>query len=359
MAHTEIAHEALALPRALGRASDPQPPAAEASSPWPIFRSHARSIVPGVVTCLVILITIELAVFRSGFFISELQVSSPDFPAAKLALAQRSADARVLYVGDSTILTGVAPAEVSARCACGPGFNGGFAAATPWLTSAMTKRLLEHEHPALVVIGLAPWDVASGNTFNDSELAHEILTPSELGALDVHVDIGASIDEAFASIVSAYGERLLIKEWIASLMPQQRYDEGQRGYYAVPGSATTANQLAAEVARMKVVHPGVPSIDSPGVLVTRSLIANLRARGIVVAVLVPPLHPAAYVQNGAYLEGAEVVIRDLAREQGAPLIDCRSATSVDDFRDLLHLRESGALKLSTCVGEQIRALIGG
>jgi hypothetical protein len=222
----------------------------------------------------------------------------------------------------------------------------------------MTKRLLGYEHPELVVLGLAPWDVEGGAQFTDSELAREILTPSELAAAGVRLDVGASIDEAFANIISAYGRRLLIKEWIASLMPRQRYDEGQRGYYAVPGSATGASQLAAEVARMKNVHFGVPSTNAPGAAVIRALITYLRARGIAVAIIVPPLHPTAYELNGAFLERGDAAVRELAREEGVPVIDCRGALVPDDFRDLLHLRESGAVKQSRCVGGQLRALFG-
>jgi len=222
----------------------------------------------------------------------------------------------------------------------------------------MTKRLLEYEHPGLVVIGFAPWDVASGNTFSDSELAREVLSPSELAALGVRVDVGSSIDEAVANTVSAYGKRLLIKEWLASLVPRQAYDESQRGYYEVPGSATAPSQLVAEAARMRLIHPGDPSLSAPSVAVIRSLIADLRSRGIAVALLVPPLHPAAYVQNGAYLDGADAVIREFARMEAVPIIDCRSAASADDFRDLLHLRESGAQHLSTCIGERMPGLLG-
>src|SRR6266516_5029690 len=356
MTQTQVLNERSALPRSL-RPAVADRPSVLASSPWPIFRANARSIGPAIATCLVILVAIELAVFRSGFFISNLRVSSPDFPTAKLALAARMPDARVLYVGDSTVLTGVAPQAVAATCECGPGFNAAFAASNPWLTSAMTRRLLAYEHPALVVIGVAPWDVESGAVFSDSELAHEVLSPAESAALGTPLDLAARIDALFAQVSSAYGQRLLIKEWLASLMPNERYDEAQRGYYAVPGSASGVTQLAAEVVRMKAVHPGDPTVSGPGAAVTRSLIAELRARGIAVAILVPPIHPAAYEQNGAFLERGDAAVRALAIEERVPVIDCRSAVSLDDFRDLLHLRESGAQKQSACVGDQLQMLL--
>ncbi len=140
-------------------------------------------------------------------------------------------------------------------------------------------------------------------------------------------------------------------------MPNQHYDLAQRGYYVVPGSATSASQLAAEVVRMKVVHPGDPTASAPGAAVIRSLIAELRARGIGVAILVPPIHPAAYEQNGAFLEQGDAAVRELAQQERVPVIDCRAAVSTDDFRDLLHLRESGAEKQSACVGGQLRTLL--
>src|SRR5947209_3088077 len=84
---------------------------------------------------------------------------------------------------DATSLTGIAPAVVSAVCECGPGFNGAFAAANAWLTGAMTRRLLNVEHPSLVVIGVSPWGVESGQLFIDNELAHELLSPGDFAAL--------------------------------------------------------------------------------------------------------------------------------------------------------------------------------
>src|SRR6266568_1686750 len=99
------------------------------------------------------------------------------------------------------------------------------------------------------------------------------------------------IAAALASVASVYADRLLIKEWLASFMPGARYDETQRGYLAVPGSATSATQLTAEVERMKTVHPGDPSAAAPGAAVIDSLVKDLRARGIAVVFLLPPLHP--------------------------------------------------------------------
>ncbi len=251
---------------------------AAGESPWAALRANAGSLAPALAICLAILVAVEVGVFRSGFFISQLRVSSPDFPEAKLALAQRMPDAGVLYVGDSTVLTGVAPEEVSTRCGCGPGFNGAFAASTPWLTREMTERLLAYERPGVVVIGVAPWDMEGNATFTDSELAHELFTPAELATAGIAVDRGLWIDAALASVSSVYADRLLIKEWLASFMPGARYDETQRGYLAVPGSATSATQLTAEVERMKTVHPGDPSAAAPGAA-SRCIGDTLRSLG--------------------------------------------------------------------------------
>src|SRR5689334_12382001 len=166
MAQTGLV-ERSALTVAVPRADAP----AAGGSPWTALRENAGSLAPALAVCLAILIAVEVGVFRSGLFISQLRVSSPDFPEAKLALAQQTPDARVLYVGDSTVLTGVVPQEATARCACGTGFNGGFAASTPWLTRRMTERLLEYEHPAIVVLGVSPWDMEGGARFTDSEMA--------------------------------------------------------------------------------------------------------------------------------------------------------------------------------------------
>jgi len=75
-----------------------------------------------------------------------------------------------------------------------------------------------------------------------------------------------------------------------------------------------------------------------------------------VAIVVPPLHPYAYEQVGLYLDRADAVIREFAVAHGAELIDCRSSVGPTDFRDLVHLSESGALKHSRCIGGQLGAV---
>src|ERR671930_491028 len=112
VARTVVAGDPSALPLTLAR-----PVVSTALSPWAALRANAGSAAAATAICLAVLIAIELGVFRSGLFLSQLRVSSPDFPQAKLALAARAPDTRVLYVGDSTVLTGIAPTEVSAVCA--------------------------------------------------------------------------------------------------------------------------------------------------------------------------------------------------------------------------------------------------
>jgi hypothetical protein len=72
----------------------------------------------------------------------------------------------------------------------------------------------------------------------------------------------------------------------------------------------------------------------------------------------PPLHPAAAEHAGPYLQHADVAIRELADEEGVPLIDCRATVTAADFRDVTHLVEPAAEKHSRCVGEHVRALTG-
>jgi hypothetical protein len=329
---------------------------ADPGTPWPLFRRYARSIALAAAVCLVVLVSVELAFFRSGFFISHFSLSNPDFPLGKVALAERMPDARVLYVGDSTILTGIAPAVVTEECRCGPGLNGGFGASTPWLTAAMTRRLLDIEHPALVVIGVSPWTADTAAQFADSELAHEILSPADLGALGQPTDLSTSVDAALGDVWSAYGQRILLKEWLASLVPQQRYDLAERGFFAYPGTFTSSAQLVAAAGHLAPDIATQPSVSSPGLTVTGDLIDELRARGVAVAIVVPPLHPFAYQQSGAYLDRADAIIREFAVAHGADLIDCRASVGPSDFRDLVHLNESGAVKQSRCIGGQLGAL---
>ncbi len=326
-------------------------------TPWSIVRTHARPIAVAVAICLLALLTVELTVFRSGFFAAHVRLSNPSFATAKLALAARSVDARVLYVGDSTILTDVAPAIVSGRCECGPGFNGGFKAATPELTDALTRRVLALMHPRLVVIGMSPWEIGGNAKYDAGDLAREVLPPVDLYELSSPVDLMGTIDKTLGSVWSAYGQRVLIKEWLASLVPGQRYDEALRGLWIPPGSATSPVQLAA-VGQDVLGGVKEPTPNAPGAIATLSLVDELRAQGIAVAMLVPPLHPAAYEQAAPYLDRADAVVRELAVKHSIPIIDCRSAVSAEDFRDFDHLIHAGAEKHSTCVGDQIRVLLG-
>lgn len=330
--------------------------AAGSATPWPLLRAHARSIGVAVAICLAVLVTVELALFRSGFFMRHLTLSDPDFPMGKLALAQQMPDAEVLYVGDSTINTGIAPAVVTDECRCGPGFNGAVGASTPWLTAAMTRHLLEIEHPRLVVIGVGPWTADAAGRFVDSEIAHEVLRPAERAALGQPADVTAGIDAAIGQVWSAYGERTLVKEWLASWVPQHAYDMAKRGFYPYPGSFTSPAQLVAALAKLDPDASTELSSSAPGLAVTGELIDGLRARGISVAIVLPPLHPFAYQERGPYLERADAMITAFAASKGAVVLDCRASVGPSDFRDLVHLGEAGAIKFSRCLGDRIGQL---
>lgn len=328
-------------------------------APWAILRTTTRTAGVGLATCLLLLATIELGVFRSGFFTTHVAVSDPQWPAAKLAIAARRPDAQVLYVGDSTMMTSVLPRVVSAACEdCGPGFNGAFSAADPWLTEAMTRRLLGFMNPRLIVISTSPWAFDSGARFQPSDSARQLMSSDELEARGAPVDLTQRFDATLGSIWSAYGQRQLLKEWVSALAPGQRYDEALLGYYVAPGSANSYARLAAQADRL-FEDVEQASTSAPGAMVIRSLVDDLRSRGITVALLVPPLHPTAYEHAGPYLERASLALHELAVERGVPLIDCRRAVTSDDFRDVTHLLESGAERHSRCVGEQLRTLVGG
>jgi hypothetical protein len=325
-------------------------------TPWTLIRASARSIAVALASCFLVLLTIELAFFRSGFFVSHVTVSNPQSPAAKLALAARQPDARVLYVGDSTVMTSVLPAVVSSACACGPGFNSGFSAATPWLTDAMTRRLLGLTHPRAVVISASPWMVDGNARFDDSDLARQLMPTADLERLGARLDLGQRIDAGFGGLWSAYGQRQLLTEWVGSLAPGQRYDEALLGYWVAAGSIDSHARLIATADRL-FEDVGSASSSAPGALVIGSLIDDLRARGIAVVFLVPPLHPTAYEEAAPYLERAEVAIQELASQHGVPIVDCRSSVTPADFRDVTHLQKAGAEKHSACVGEHLRALV--
>jgi hypothetical protein len=148
-----------------------------------------------------------------------------------------------------------------------------------------------------------------------------------------------------------------LKEWAASLVPHQRYDMEERGFFAYPGTFTSSAQLVAALGHLQSDLATEPTQLAPGLLVTGALIDELRARGIRAAIVVPPLHPYAYEQVGATLDRADAVIRAFASSHGAELIDCRSSVGPADFRDLVHLSAAGALKHSRCIGGQVGAAL--
>ena len=327
------------------------------TTPWPILRANARSVLAGLAACLVVLVTIELAVFRSGFFIDHVTFSSP-IPAAKIALAARYPDTRTLFVGDSTVLTGVMPAVVSEECRCGGAFNAAFAYSGPWLTAAMTRRVIQKmDRLELVVISVGPWDLGAAAKFEGGPYALELLSPDEAAGLGLSVDLKTAIDARVGSVWSAYGQRSLVLEWLASLVPGNRYDESERGYHFVPGSLLNRAQLEKAAAGLDPGPSDPPSSTGPGAAVIASLITELRARGISAAILLPPLHPVAQELAGPYLERWEASVRDLASAQGASIVDCRTAAAPSDFRDLIHLNRSGAAKHSACIGAITTALV--
>jgi hypothetical protein len=252
-------------------------------------------------------------------------------------------------------MTSVLPTIVSRSCDCGPGFNGGFSSSNPWTTDAMTQRLLTFMHPKLVVISVSPWAVDGAAKFESNELARQVMSPAELAARGAPLDLAESIDATLGSLWSAYGQRELVKEWFSALAPGGRYDESLLGYYVAPGSANSYARLVATADRL-FADVGTPTADAQGANVIRSLVDDLRARGIAVAFLLPPLHPTAYEEAGPYLQQADVAIRQLAGERAVPLIDCRASFSPSDFRDVTHLLEPAAERHSACVGERLRAI---
>lgn len=325
--------------------------------PWPLILAHARSIGVALFTCLALLSALEIGVFRSGYFAAHATVTDPQWPAAKLAVASRQAGAEILYVGDSTMMTSTQPAIVTRLCACGTGFNAGFSSANAWLTDAMTRRLLTFMHPKLVVISLSPWMVDTSARFEANDLARQLMTPSELASRGASSDLGQGIDAALGAVWSAYGQRAVLKEWLSSLAPGQRYDERLLGYYVAPGTFNSDARLVATADRL-FADVGAPSSTAPSALVIAKLVDDLRARGIAVAFLLPPLHPTAYVEAGTYLVGAEAAIRELASRVGAPIVDCRSVAGSNDFRDVTHLLEPASERHSACVAEQLTGIAG-
>ncbi len=323
-------------------------------SPWPLLRRQVPSMLVALLVAALALGSIEIAVFRSGLFYRQAHVTDPDSPAAKLLLVGRHAEARVVYVGDSTVLTDISPRIISDVCMCGEGFNAAFSKASPWQVAAMADEVVNRTRAEVVVVGVSPWALDERLRFEDSEQARELMSITGLAERGAQVDLRARVEMFLASVWSVYRERALIKESFASMLPRQAYDEARRGSYIPAGTALSPRQLAAGVARIVESFPTRPSATAAGARELTRLIGDLRGRGIEVVVLIPPLHPAALDGAGEYLVQAEGVTIELTRASGASLIDCRAAVSRDDFRDIDHLSEAGAAKFSRCIGATLR-----
>jgi hypothetical protein len=324
-------------------------------SPWPILRKHAHSILVAVLSAFVVLASVDLAIFRSGFFETHAPLSNPDSPAAKRLLLNRLGDVRVLYIGDSTVLTDIAPGIATEACRCGPGFNAAFSAATPWLIAAAAEELIRSTHPNVVVLGVSPWALDESLGLEDTGRTREVLSPSQLQAHGIRVDPRDQIESVVASLWSLYGQRALLKDAVSSFLPRQKYDESQRGFFVPPGDASAAAQLDAGIARMKAGISTFPSLASQGARELGRLMLELRDAGMTVVIVPPPLHPAGQASAPQYLAQADAATRALAQSNQATFLDCRDAVGADDFRDLDHLSVAGATKFSLCVGDGLRA----
>jgi len=326
-------------------------------SPWPLLRSYGRTIATAALTALVLLVVTEVLAFRSGLFTSHVHVSSPDSPNAKLALLGRFSDARVLYFGDSIVLTDVAPVVVSESCRCGPGFNAAFSSATTWLTAVMISRTLEIAKPQVVVVGAAPYALDDRLRLQNNDLARELLRPDEFASFGAALDLFGRAQWALGSTWSVYGQRALFKEFLNSLLPGQRYDESKRGLLAPPGAANSPSQLSTQAEHLKALMPGAPSLEAPSAQALVSALRDVRARGMKVVIMLPPVHPVADAAAPPYLAAANSVIHDIAKVADAEVMDCRDAVDASDFRDLTHLNPTGAAKFSRCVGDYLARLM--
>lgn len=328
---------------------------AVAARPTTVYRRLAGVVLTATATAVVVLLVIDVVGFGLLGLEGRLAIESATSPRAKLLMAARHRDSRVLYVGESGVLTNFDPGVISRACGCGPGFNAGFGGTDPLLTGVMTRRLLGVLSPEIVVIGVSQWWLSDGADIGVHWAARQVLGPAELVRVAGYPGLGALASSALAVVWRAYRYR---DELHASLLTAlgRPAIEFRRGFGPRDEIRTPA-RIEADAAIVR--ERGFTRFDLRGrrTEAFRRLLDELRDRGIRVFLVVQPLHPASLRRVALQAREASDVIREVAAATGAVVEDLTDPGWLipSDFADNVHLNPAGAAKLSTYLGARLSA----
>jgi hypothetical protein len=314
----------------------------------------AKFAAVALLTAAVALLLLDWLLFDAPAVGPRLRVVDDPLPAEKLLLAARYPDARVLYLGDSRVLVGVDPAAVSETCGCGPGYNGAFVLADMRLIRVMAARLLRTLSPGVVVIGVSQWALSDAARINPNRPGPDLLAPWEFAEFGLTLD---PKERAEAAVRSAWRLYRFRDELRAAFDPWTtvRSYELPRGYLPQPEPpGSDANDFDE---RMRHSFDRF-SVQGRRAEALRGLIGDLRAGGLRVILVAPPLHEAFRPRVRVEVDAFRAAIGQLADEAGAPLEDLteprRTGLRPAHFVDSVHLNQDGAARFSRELGRALR-----
>ena len=319
----------------------------------------AKFAAIAILTAVAVLLVLDWVLFETRVVAPRLPLEDDGSPSDKLLLAARYPDVQVLHLGDSRVLYGIHPVIVSRECGCGGGFNGAFSAADLRLTGIMADRLLQKLSPKLVLIGVSQWDLSDAADIHVWGPAPELVPPWQLGEFGVSLNGAAEMREVLGAGWRLYKYRGELREALDPWSDTDDLDDPRRGF----DEYRARRRLRAEDLEFRHRQWFTDfSIDGRRTEALRELLADLRGRGVQVVLVAPPMYPGFYDRVRGEVAMFRTAVEQIAREHGAAFEDVtdpgRIGLTSENFRDVVHLDEEGAERLSRHAGRVIRALVG-
>jgi hypothetical protein len=335
---------------------------ARAVPDWRSLWAATAFVATALLTATALLVLLDRLLFDVPAVARRLPLAEVRSPYDKLLVADRYRDAEVVYLGDSRVQSGVHPDVVSSTCECGPGFNAAFAAADPRLTRIMADRLLEKLSPRLVVIGLSQWELSDNADIRMWGSAPELVEPWRWAEFGFDFGQPAEVRDALGDAWRIYRFRAELRVALDPWSPEAGRTDPRRGHdvHDVPKEYRRLREQDLDE-RQKQWFTDF-SVRGRRAEALRGLLADLRARGIPVLVVAPPLYPNFHARVRRQVDQFREAVAGMAAENGAVFEDLtdarRSGLTKDSFRDVVHIGKEGSTKFSRQLGKIIRARFG-
>ena len=323
-------------------------------APWRWLPAWASFAALAILVAVATLLLMDWLLFDTPAVTARLRVGDQGLPREKLLLAARYRDARVLYLGDSRILGGVDPDFVSETCRCGPGFNGAFGAADLRLTRILAGELLQTLSPEVVVIGVSQWALSDAAVLELAQPAIELVPPWQLAEFGVTLDPAGQLEATLDRAWRLYRYRAEVRATLEGRSGAGDH-ERNRGYYVNDRPRRLGQQGLDEREQRWFTNFSVEGRRADAL---RGLLADLRARGIRVVLMAPPLHQALHARVHSQVGAFRAAMEQMAVEGGATFEDFTAPEplrlTAGQFQDFVHVNEGGAERFSRRLGEALR-----